>query len=239
MHTIVIAEPGMTWDCNLSEAYALIEAAKEAGADIVKFQWTSDGEQMQQRRRVDPKYAAIYKRGVQYPSGWLEVLRTKCDSVGIEFACTTYLPQDIPIVAPLVNRFKVSAYESQDEDFVRRHVRYDKEIVISVNPSYLSLDRAHRLKQIKLLHCVSQYPTPIDKLQLSLISKRDLDGFSDHSANVLAGAAAVSNGARLVEVHIKGADTDLKNPDYGHSLYCSYLGLETYIRNIRTAEVMQ
>lgn len=238
MHTVVICEPGMTWDRDLNKAYALIDAAKEAGGDCVKFQWTSNGEKMQQRRRVDPKYAAIYTHGVQYPADWLEMLKNRCDSVGIEFACTTYLPEDIPVVSDLVQRFKVSAYESQDEDFVRRHVRYDKDIIVSVNPSYIPLPRTHRLKQIKLLHCISEYPTRHDRLQLARISKHDLDGFSDHSANVLAGAAAVAHGAKLVEVHIKGADTDIHNPDYGHSLFCSYPGLETYISNIRQVEAM-
>lgn len=238
MRTLIIAEPGMCWEKDLSKAYGLIDSAKAAGADCIKFQWTSNGRKMQQRRRVDPKYGAIYEAGVQYPPDWLELLKFYCDSAGIEFMCTTYLPEDIPVIESLVNRFKVSAYESQDEDFIRRHVRYDKEIIVSINPSYLPLNRTHRLKQIKLLHCQSIYPTPIEKLKLSRISEQDLDGYSDHSANVLAGAAAVACGAEIVEVHIKDAHTPIDNPDYGHSLFCSHLGFEAYVRNIRTVEAM-
>jgi sialic acid synthase SpsE len=248
LHTLVIAEPGCTWDRDLTKAYQLIEAAKECGADVCKFQWTSDGAKIQQRRKVDRKYAAIYERGVQYPREWLEMLKNKCDSVGIEFACTCYLPEDIPIVADLVKRFKVSAYESQDEDFVRRHVRYDKEIIISVNPSYIPPPRTHRLKQIKLLHCISKYPAKLEELQLSTIRKHDLDGFSDHSANEASGSRAVAAGAQIVEAHIKLRETPKSNPDYAHSLTCETVYTDhlvpsteepfrDYVRGIRAAEV--
>lgn len=244
MRTLIISEPGMTWDRDLDKAYRLIEAAKACGADIFKAQWTSSGAKIQQRRKVDRKYAAIYERGVQYPREWLEMLKARCEAAGLEFMATVYLPEDIPVVADLVKRFKVSAYESQDEDFVRRHVRYDKDIIVSVNPSYLPLPRTHRLRQIKLLHCQSIYPTPADKLNLSTIRRHDLDGFSDHSANVLAGAAAVAAGASIVESHICLEDTNADNPDYGHSLAADGMngvnyGYGLYVQNIRTAEAMQ
>lgn len=234
--TLVIAEPGMTWDRDLDKAYRLIDAAKECDADVVKFQWTSNGRKIQERRKVDPKYAAIYERGVQYPASWLELLKGHCDRVGIEFACTTYLIEDIAVVAPLVKRFKVSAYESKWEEFIRAHDPA-KEIIISQNGP-INTKRVGLIQ--RSLRCVSEYPTRLEKLNLSLIRDLHFDGLSDHTANVLTGALAVAAGAKIVEAHIRLWDTPKDNPDFGHSLVAEpasdEFSFSKYVSNIRLAE---
>ena len=247
----MIAEPGMTWDRNLDAAYRLIDAAKECGADVAKFQWCSSGRKIQERRKVDSKYIAIYEHGVQYPREWLEKLKGHCDQVGIEFACTTYLIEDIAVVAPLVKRFKVSAYESGWEEFTQGHRRFGKPLIVSKKHEGVvhikGLDAS-------LLYCVSEYPTPLEKLRLQRMDIADgYDGLSDHTANVLTGAAAVAAGARIVEAHIRLNKTSKDNPDYGHSLMCDvgdypFEGSDVidgnnspfakYVRNIRTVERM-
>ena len=241
--TLVIAEPGMTWDRDLDKAYRLIDAAKACDADIVKFQWTSSGRKIQQRRQVDEKYIAIYERGVQYPREWLFDLMTHCDEVGITFMCTTYLPEDIAVVDPLVKMFKVSAYESEWREFIEAHP-HGKNILVSTNPK----QTMYYLPGVRFLHCVSKYPTPIEDLKLRQYIGDDIEGFSDHTANVLTGAAAVAAGATIVEAHIRLHDTDKGNPDYGHSLVCDWVGgshdagnlsnFGLYVGFIRTVERM-
>lgn len=248
MGVLVIAEPGMTWDRDLTQAFKLIDAAKACGSDVVKFQWTSSGKKLQERRQVDPKYVAIYERGVQYPREWLEKLKGHCDSVGIEFACTTYLIEDIAVVAPLVKRYKISAYESTWYEFVRAH----SHAITSCN----DLNTAYNVHSLghDPLWCVSKYPTPVDALQIRYLAMEDSPfvGLSDHTANVLTGAAAVAAGARIVEAHIRLSDTEKENPDYRHSLMAGFgkeWGEETqtkhhltpfaeYVQNIRTVERM-
>ncbi len=258
-HTLVIAEPGMTWDRDLDKAYRLIDAAKACGSDVCKFQWTSNGKKIQQRRQVDAKYAAIYERGVQYPREWLEQLKGHCDSVGIEFACTSYLIEDIPIIAPLVKRFKVSAYEADWTEFVHAHFYQSKETIISskcASTYQVFMKLPGTARPARVLHCVSKYPTKLEDLHLRECSYEGVDGLSDHSANVLTGAAAVAAGASVVEVHIKLKDTLEINPDYPHSLFCEDTPLieiknqaeeitygtmnqfKQYVANIRTVERM-
>lgn len=239
MGVLVIAESGMTWDRDLSKAFRLIDAAKACGADVCKFQWTSSGRKIQERRQVDPKYVAIYERGVQYPVEWLLKLKEHCDQVGIEFACTTYLIEDIAVVAPLVKRFKVSAYESKWSDFLNAQVDYGKEMIVSINPDYIPLERYKRAKEVRLLHCVSKYPAKLEELNLSSIAEHDLDGFSDHSAHLLSGAAAVTAGASIIESHVRLDEADPSNPDFAHSLPCDELyKYHQYVSNIRTVEKM-
>ena len=251
MSVFIIAEAGSSHDNDLQKAYRLIEAAKECGADAVKFQWTSRPYSMSDRRGLGRKAGDMYAQYLYKPVAWLESLKTHCDKVGIEFMCTVYLIEDIATIAPLVSRFKVSAFESQWKEFIQAHVAYDKMIIASVNPGK---SVAHRVD--RALYCVSKYPTALEDLHLrEHVHEHDgmvygCDGFSDHTANVLTGAAAVAAGAQIVEAHIRLNDTEPTNPDYPHSLpvhahrgncqnYCKEEDdFEDYVRNIRTVERM-
>ena len=231
--TFVIAEIGSCHENSLDTAYNLILTAKTSGANAVKAQYWSSSKRLAERRNIsaaEPIYAK-YK----IPLEWLEKLSTHAEKVGIEFMCSTYLPQDIGVVAPYVQRFKVSAFESQDMMFLHAHLAFQKPIVVSVNPKHELLPRSKRSSMVQLLHCISKYPAPIDELGLSRIHADDLDGYSDHSGNVMAGALAVAAGARIIEAHLRLAETPNTNPDYPHSL--SGVDFDTYVRNIRTAEV--
>lgn len=234
----VIAEAGSCHDNDISKAYNLIDAAKECGADICKWQFWSSSKALAERRKVrlaEPIYAK-YK----LPEAWLEPLCAHSEKVGIEFMCTAYLIEDIPIVAPYVKRFKVSAFESQWAEFMNAHATYGKPLIASVNPGmYPQWDGG---MYVNALHCISKYPTPIDELNIWRIAEDELDGLSDHTTSTLTGAFAVAAGAKLIEKHIRLFGTAEDNPDFGHSLRAdgNWIGSERtpfaeYIRNIREA----
>lgn len=252
--TLVIAECGSSWDCDESKAFRLIEAAKACDADIAKFQWTSNAKAMAERRlgpnAVGP--TQMYKRYLEYPLETLMRLKAHCDSVGIEFLVTAYLIEDIATIAPLVKRFKVSAFEAKWREFIEAHIPFRKDLIISMNPR-AAID-PHTFDQwmnytckYSVLHCVSKYPTPVE--ELGLINCRvldegpNLDGLSDHTTSTLTGALAVAAGATIVEKHIRLFDTSQDCPDYPHSLLADggiVYGLQTpfaeYVSNIREAE---
>lgn len=234
---LVIAECCANWDRDPEKAFRMIKAAKECGADVAKFQWTSGPEEMQQRRGVDHKYAAIYRKYIHFDSTLLDDFKDYCDQVGIEFMCTVFLPRDIAVIAPLVKRFKVSAFESGWPKFVEAHEKYGREIIVSVNPAdtqYPWYGGGHT-KGYRWLHCISEYPTPVDRLQLNVCRK--LSGFSDHSTSLITGGLAVAAGAVIIEKHIRLMDTDPQNPDYGHSLPCDDLyKFHNYVWQIREAQ---
>jgi len=214
--------------------------AKRAGVDAIKYQWTSSPERLAARRHAD-EYIGAY-RMIAFHAGWLAECQAVAQAVGLEWMCTTFLEEDIPVVAGLVKRFKISSFEASDEPFLNAHLSYRKPIIISTGG--MNEDELWRLKKwwaanaegpeedISLLHCVSSYPTPIEELNLHIMD--EMDGLSDHTANVLTGALATVRGAKIIEVHFRLDSTAPANPDYGHSL--SPDQLVQYVQNVRFAE---
>lgn len=207
--TLVIAECGSSWDCDLSKAFRLIDAAKECGADVAKFQWTSNAFAMAKRRGLGANAAAMYVKYLQYPVDTLRQLKAHCDEVGIEFMVTVYLPEDIKTIDPLVKRFKISAFEA-DWAFMQAHREYGKEIIASINNPEGGFAGAN----IRNLWCVSKYPTAIEDLKLSQISVRS--GFSCHCPDSRVGGWAVAAGAEIIEAHVRLYGGS-HGPDYPHS----------------------
>lgn len=233
--TFIIAEAGSCHDGVYEKAVGLIDVARDAGADACKFQFWSSAERLADRRRA-PKYLPIYQQ-YQMPASWLPRLSAECDRRKVEFMATTYLPEDIEVVAPHVRRFKIASFEANDTEFVRAHVPYGKSIILSTGMNPTAQVAVPGLRQ---LHCVSAYPTPLDQANLAAIRLEGYGeayaGFSDHTHCVYAGAFAVCAGAEIVEVHIKDWTTAKTNPDAETAL--DPVQLEEYIRLIRLAERM-
>lgn len=251
-HTFVIAECGSCHDNSFTKALRLIDAAKDCGADAAKFQyWNSPGK-LAARRGLGPDAKAVYEK-YQLQKSWLPRLKDHCDQAGIEFMCTTYLMEDIAEVAPLVKRFKVSAYESGWHEFVEAHWSYQRQVIYSRADGSGTMQ--FRVEDdakdfVKLLYCVSKYPTALEDLHLRRIHHREPDpmmskhsvcwwpsvyaGFSDHTTSTLTGALAVAMGATIIEKHLRLVDTHPECPDFGHSL--DPIQFREYVGNIREAE---
>lgn len=261
--TFIIAEAGSSWVTpdgawDVSSAARLIDAAAACGANAVKFQWTSDGEKMASRRGLGPEAAAMYKKYLQWPEHLLEVFKVRAEGVGLEFMCTTYLIEDIATIAPLVKRFKVSAFEAGWDEFVEAHYEHERPVIVSVN---YGKDIEENFEEcdgdVSVLLCTSKYPTKIEDLHLSRLSPDEcrgmqgkyvhqfFHGLSDHTTSTHTGMMAVSCGASIIEKHIRLSDTSVDNPDYGHSLCCDSAGtpeesekppFRQYVELIRLAE---
>lgn len=242
--------------CELDNAYRMIRAAKECGADAAKFQWVSDYKQLMKRRDAPDSEERAYKY-VHFPAEWLPLLKAECDRVGIAFGCTVYLPQDVEVLRPYLKWWKVAAKESRDRELIN-------EIFQTVNselPIYISRTVLGELGgkgwmagNVSNLWCVSKYPTPPEELSLQHLKWNSdneetsfpIHGLSDHTANVLTGAVAVGAGARIIESHVRLHDTPKECPDFPHSLILpEYHGPENktyeygqYVDFIRTAERM-
>ena len=229
--TFVIAEIGSCHENSLDTAYNLILTAKTSGANAVKAQYWSSSKRLAERRNI-PAAEPIYAK-YKIPLEWLEKLSTHAEKVGIEFMCSTYLPQDIGVVAPYVQKFKVSAFENDWEEFVNAHPK-GKPIIISNR-----LDSKVRWlgQPYQRLHVVSEYPTPLGNLGLrrGLYQSSGNDGISLHCPDVRVGAWAVCAGAKIIEAHIKLEDTEENNPDYPHSF--DTIHFREFVGNIRDAEV--
>jgi sialic acid synthase SpsE len=248
----IVAEIGACHDGDLSKAYDLIYAVRDAGADYVKAQYWSSAKRLAERRHSGPGYEEIYAR-YQIPADWLEALENRTRATGLGFMATCYLPEDIAVVEPHVDHFKVASFEAADMDFIRCHYAYahrasGRWIIVStglqgedtLRPLMAEREAAGNRGVLsvtmKLLHCISAYPAPVDHLHLRQIRTMRFDGFSDHAAAgwIASGAVAVALGAKILEVHLRLPETDEQNPDAPHALLPGQL--RRYIEHVRTAE---
>lgn len=242
--TYVIADIGACHEGRLTYMDAAVLAAKAAGADAIKFQFTSDPARMARRRgRAEQDgYAAIYAKYLNWSASWLEMLWMSCASAGIDFMCTAFLPEDVAVVAPYVAKFKVASFEALDAEMLAAHEPYDKETIVSVgmltdDETTTVFGRVVNLPGgYALLHCVSSYPVPDDQLNLAVVRRGGYAGYSDHSDPTAdwTGALAVAAGARIIEAHLRLDVTDAANPDYPHAR--SPRQFAAYVANIRFAE---
>lgn len=260
MTTYLIAEAASTHDGSLSKALRLIRESAAAGANAVKFQWWSDADHLADRRRVPDHYREIYHH-YQVPFRWVETLRAECELAHVDFLCTTYLPEDVPIIAPYVKALKIASFEAGDRAFLDANRATGKPLIVSVG--MMGHDPLWQLllslrDQDTILHCVSAYPCALEMANLSVIqtirAHRDHDehvlharfraGLSDHTAHWLTGALAVAAGAEVIETHVRLHDTDLQNPDFAPALLVwqdeyGQIGWKTYnnyVEMVRHAE---
>ena len=248
--TYVIAEPGSTHDGSLEAMLGLVGLAKQIGADAVKFQWLSKAERLCARRRA-PEYLDAY-RTIQFPAAWLATLRVACEAHDIDFMCTSYLPEDVHVVLPLVVAGKIASFEASDPHFLALHAEWRKPVYVSTGmlatkaiADLGAVARRHfdEPSDVKFLHCVSAYPAPAEQMNLAVFRPRfydairvDYEGLSDHSLHPWTGALAVAAGARVIEFHLRADDCDPANADYAVSRPPE--AAREYVANIRLAETM-
>ena len=127
--TYVIAEAGSSGGADLTRMLACVAAAAEAGADACKFQWVSRAQRMACRRNA-PELSEVYLL-LAWPAEWHADLARACKARGIDYACSVYLPEDVPIVAPHVARLKVSSFESRDRALIDACLRADRPLIVS------------------------------------------------------------------------------------------------------------
>lgn len=238
--TYVVAEVAATHGLDLDRALAAVAIVRDVGADAVKFQWVSSPERLALRRDA-PEYLEHYRR-LAFPRAWHGRLAVEARRRGVDYMCTTYLPEDVHVVADYVARFKVSAFEATDAPFVALHGLWDLPLVIScsmggreaVRRSVVAWARMREARQldagtslrpiglpVDVLYCVSAYPCPDAELNLASILEtwQQADpgpkyaGLSDHTRGDLTGALAVAAGARVVEFHLVPPGTDPADPD--------------------------
>lgn len=234
--TFVIAEAAACHDKHWDKAIRLVHLARAIGADACKFQWLSSVRRLTERRHAGD-YAAAYEN-IAFPIDWLADLRQACDTAGVEFMVTVYLCEDLPVIAPLVRRFKIASFEAEDQEFVLAHGPYDRETLISVGMGARPYF-GPALRFARYLHCVSAYPAPAEAMNLRRCSSTDgppISGLSDHSRHPWTGALAVAAGARIIEFHVRLDDTDPGNADY--AVARTPAEAREYVANIRTTEIL-
>jgi sialic acid synthase SpsE len=223
----IIAELGSNHNGDMELAKKLIDSAKRAGADCVKFQSWSKKTIFSKvkyeenyflvddyRGRDDYSLEEIVEKFSISESQLIEI-NAYCKKVGIDFASTPFSKKEADfLVDQLDTEFiKIASMDLNNYQFLDYVARKGKSIVLSTGLSTLAeIDQAVQTienagnEKIIILHCVAIYP-PEDK-QINLNNMDSLSanypypiGFSDHSLGTCIPLASVAKGACIVEKH--------------------------------------
>jgi len=256
---IIIAEAGVNHNGDYGRAVDMIHAAKEAGADYVKFQ-TAVPELV--ISSVAPK-AEYQKETTGNSESQLEMCRKihlrlddylplsrLCQETGIGFMSTPFDLVSIDCLAPLgMDYWKIPSGEITNLPYLRKIASKGGKVILSTGMSELhEIEEAMSIlenggiprRNISLLHCNTQYPTPMRDVNLLAMNQlRSLNpgmvGYSDHTVGIEVPVAAVAIGARIIEKHFT-LDKSLPGPDHRASLDPDELtAMVKAIRNIETA----
>ena len=253
-----IAEVGINHNGDPALAKCMIEAAKSAGADAVKFQtfkaeeFCGDPGQMftyrSQGHSVTESMLEMFRRYEFPPEIWREI-KTYCEEVGITFFSSPQNRRDLDLLISLgVPAIKVGSDDFTNLPLLQDYASTGLPMILSCGMSDLAevhqaLESAgwFDCRQVALLLCTSQYPTPPVDANIARLTTLQqafpglLTGFSDHTEGPLAACVAVSRGARIFEKHFTMAK-DLPGPDHWFSEDPS--GLAGWIQTIRTSDVL-
>lgn len=256
---IIIAEAGVNHNGDYQRAVDMVYAAKEAGADYVKFQ-TAVPELV--ISSVAPK-AEYQKETTGNNESQLEMCRKihlklddylplseLCREVGIGFMSTPFDLVSIDCLAPLgMNFWKIPSGEITNLPYLRKIAAKGGKVILSTGMSELpEIEAAMNVIEaggiprddISLLHCNTQYPTPMRDVNLRAMEQlRSLHpgmvGYSDHTTGIEVPVAAVAMGAEIIEKHFT-LDKSLPGPDHRASLDTAELrAMVNAIRNIELA----
>ena len=253
-----IAEVGINHNGDLAIAKRMIEAAKAAGADAVKFQtfkaeeFCGDPNQtftyQSQEKTVTESMLAMFRRYEFSPENWQEI-KAHCDAVDITFFSTPQNLSDLNLLLKIgVPAIKVGSDDFINLPLLRSYVASKLPIILSCGMSDLA--EVHQALEtacwfdgypVALLLCTSQYPTPPEDVNIKKLTTLQqafpglLAGFSDHTQGALAAALAVSCGARIFEKHFT-LGQDMPGPDHWFSEEPA--GLAGWITAIRSADVL-
>jgi sialic acid synthase SpsE len=251
----VIAEVGINHDGSLERAEQLIEQAVACGADAVKFQTFRTERlvraaepkmpyQVQSSGGAESQYAMLKRVEL----GWDAHVRLRdfARARASDFISTPYETESADLLVKLgVPVIKIASTDTTNVPFLRYIDGLGKAVILSSGVTELwELARALEAfgpagrARLALLHCVSNYPAPLEEINLACLRQlaaafRCPVGFSDHTDDVDVGAFAVAAGARILEKHLT-YDRDAAGPDHRASLTAG--GMARYIANVRKAE---
>ena len=256
----IIAEAGVNHNGSLELAKKMIDAAEEAGADAVKFQ-TFKAEKVVSRYAPKAEYQ---KKTTTAGESQLEMIKKLeldaaahqtlidyCKKRNIQFLSTPFDFESIDLLNELgLDIFKIPSGEITNMPYLRKIGSLKKEIILSTGMANLgeiedALDvltgAGTKLKDITILHCNTEYPTPMQDVNLKAMQTIKYAfpgihvGYSDHTEGIEVSIAAVAMGATIIEKHFT-LDKNMEGPDHKASLEPDELkAMVNAIRNIEKA----
>lgn len=257
--TLIIAEAGVNHNGEIELARRLIEAAAEAGADLVKFQ-TFSADRLATGTAEKAGYQIQTTDGMESQQEMLRRLELTVDMhkeliahsarCNISFFSTGFDIESVDLLVSLgQNHFKIPSGEVTNLPYLRHIGRFGKPLILSTGMALLgdieaaigALELAGTSRaDLTLLHCTTAYPTPMEEVNLRAMQSIHRAfgvpvGYSDHTQGIEVAIAAVAMGATVIEKHFT-LGRNLPGPDHKASLEPGELrAMVSAIRNIEAA----
>lgn len=257
---LIIAEAGVNHNGSLELAKKLVDAAADAGVDYVKFQ-TFKADKLVNKSAKKAEYQienTLDSEESQY--NMLKKLELThfmhselidyCFYKQIKFLSSGFDEESIDYLDDLgINLFKIPSGEITNKPYLQHIARKGKDIILSTGMADLKeigdalaifTKEGLSKEQITILHCNSEYPTPMEDVNLLAMNAIHeafgvAIGYSDHTRGIEVPIAAVALGAKVIEKHFT-LNHDFPGPDHKASLEPNELkSMVTAIRNIELA----
>lgn len=249
--TFFIAEIGINHNGNVETALKLINAAKLAGCNAVKFQKRTPEicvplEEWDKKRETPwgiMKYID-YKKKIEFGKKEYDIINKHCKRLSILWTASCWDIESVDFIENYNVKFhKVASACITDINLLKKLKKTKKPVVISTGMSTeKEIKNAVKIltqKNLAILHCNSTYPAPNNQLNLKYISKlrskfkKAIIGYSGHEVNLSASVAAVVLGAKIIERHIT-LDKSMWGTDQMSSI--EPLGFARLIKDVRAVE---
>ena len=255
--TFIIAEAGVNHNGNIDLAKRMIEKAAWAGVDAVKFQSfkaeklaSKNAEKADYQKETTDKqedqFEMIKKLELDYEKH--QELINFSRKKGLLFMSSPFDLESIELLDELgMKIWKIPSGEITNLPYLRRIGSLNKKVIMSTGMANLSeIESALEVlteagaKEIIVLHCNTEYPTPMEDVNLKAMQtiKKAFKvsvGYSDHTLGVEVPVAAVARGAEVIEKHFT-LDKTMEGPDHRASLEPEELKeMVESIRNIEKA----
>lgn len=239
---LIIAEAGENHCGDLGMAHQLIDAARRAGADYVKFQLYDASK----AARSDPEREWFEK--VQLSNAKFSNLVAYARSQGIKPLFTPWDVEKAKLIfeAGLLD-IKVASFHIVDLELLTLINQHARRVFLSTGMSSIeeienAVNTLDQVPELYVLHCVSEYPLPPERANLRVMSalkecfgRRAKIGYSDHTIGILAAVAAAASGADVIEKHIT---LDKTLPGTDHILSADPDELVEMVKQIRMVETL-
>jgi len=258
----VIAEAGVNHNGKLDLALKLVDIAKDSGADAIKFQTfkanklaskeATKAEYQKETTDIKESQVDMLKR-LELSYNEFKQVKEYCIQKGIEFISTPFDLESADYLNELnVNIYKIGSGDLTNYPLLRKVARTGKKLILSTGMSNMDeiensvkyvLDNG--CKGLVVLHCISNYPTKNEDLNLFAIKsmkenlctiKSDIEiGFSDHTQGLEASLYSICTGATYIEKHFT-INKNMEGPDHRASLNPDELNL--FVKKIREIEII-
>lgn len=258
MSVTIIAEAGVNHNGDINLAKELINIASDANADYIKFQTfkaenlaTKDAEkseyQKSNTKNNDTQYNMLKSLELS-KKDHIELINY-CQSKDIKFLSSAFDLDSLDFLLSLeCELIKIPSGEINNYYYLEKISHQEIPVILSTGMSTINeIEAAIKIltsnklsiNDITILHCNTEYPTPMIDVNLKAMLKIkehfNVDiGYSDHTLGIEVPIAAVALGAKVIEKHFT-IDRSLEGPDHACSL--EPLELKNMVNAVRNIEI--